>query len=207
MENEAAALSIYLLKCSKGTPLPGITDRHSGDRFQIVLLKSNYFIFINNFDGREDLLPVMTTLAKQVTASIPPGAPVRELDILPAENQVPGTVLLLRGLYSLQAVYTLGGGDVLQLAGKVFAVASDYLDVHGQIYTLILVPYSDNDSANRAFVHLRQNLDPYLQVLAESSSAFVFKDFQNRYGQVAIQKQRLVIQVKLVERPVLTVPE
>ena len=118
MENEAAALGIYLLKCSKETPLPGIVERHSGDRFQIALLKNNYFIFINNFSGREDLLPVMTTLAKQVGAAIPAGAPVRELDILPAANQVPGTALLLRGPYSLQSVYTLGAGDILLLGGQ-----------------------------------------------------------------------------------------
>ena len=124
MENAAAALGIYLLKCSRETPLPGIAARHSGDRFQIAMLKGNYFVFINNFSGREDLLPVMTALANRVAAAIPPGAPVRELDILPAAGQVPGTALLLRGPYSLQSVYTLGAGDVLLLGGRIFAAAA-----------------------------------------------------------------------------------
>lgn len=201
MENEAAALGIYLLKCSRETPLPGIGERHSGDRFQIALLKCNYFIFINNFSGREDLLPVMTALAKQVTADIPPGAPVRELDILPAENQVPGTALLLRGPYSLQAVYTLGDGDVLQLEGEIFAAAAVYREASGPSYTMIVAPYADAAMARTAFANLRRNLDSYLQVLGAGADFFVFKDFQNYFGRAGIRKNRIVILVKLAQQP------
>jgi len=201
MENEAAALGMFLLKCSKETRLPGIADRHSGDRFQIALLKSNYFIFINNFGGREDLLPVMTTLAKQISAAIPAGMPVRELDILPAENQVPGTALLLRGPYSLQSVYTLGMGDILLLEGKIFAAAAVYREVSGPSYTMIVVPYADAALARAAFANLRRNLDPYLQVLGAAADFFVFKDFQNCFGRVGIHGNRIVILVKLSQQP------
>ena len=201
MENEAAALGIYLLKCSKETLLPGIAERHSGDRFQIALLKSNYFIFINNFGGREDLLPVMTTLAKQIGAAIPAGAPVRELDILPAENQVPGTALLLRGPYSLQAVYTLGTGDILLLGGKIFAAAAVYREVSGQSYTMIAVPYAEDALARTAFANLRRNLDSYLQVLGTGADFFVFKDFQNYFGRAEIRGKKIVILVKLAQQP------
>ena len=166
MENEAAALGIYLLKCSKETPLPGIADRHSGDRFQIVLLKDNYFILINNFSGREDLLPVMTTLAKQISAPFPPALPVRELAILPAENQVPGTALLLRGPYSLQAVYTLGAGDILLLGGKIFAAAAVYREPTGaELHDDRCPVRRMRRLARAAFANLRRNLDRYLQVL------------------------------------------
>jgi len=201
MENEAAALGIYLLKCSKETPLPGITARHSGDRFQIALLRGNYFIFVNNFSGREDLLPVMTALAKQVAAAIPPGEAVTELDILPAENQVPGTALLLRGPYSLQSVYTLGQGDILLLGGKIFAAAAEYHEASGQSYTMIAVPYADAAPARAAFANLRRNLDPYLQVLGARADFFVFKDFQNYFGRVEVREKKIVILVKLAQQP------
>jgi hypothetical protein len=201
MENEAAALGIYLLKCSKETPLPGITERHSGDRFQIVLLKGNYFIFINNFGGREDLLPVMTTLARQVGAAIPAGVAVHELDILPAENQVPGTALLLRGPYSLQSVYTLGAGDILLLGGKIFAAAAVYRQASGQNYTLIAAPYADAVLARTAFANLRRNLDHYLQVLGAGADFFNFKDFQNYFGRAEIRGNKIVILAKLSHQP------
>jgi hypothetical protein len=201
MENQAAALGMYLLKCSKETPLPGIADRHSGDRFQIALLKNNYFIFINNFGGREDLLPVMTTLARQIGAAIPAGAAVRELDILPAENQVPGSALLLRGPYSLQSVYTLGMGDILQLEGKIFAAAAVYREASGASYTMIVAPYADAALARAAFANLRQNFDPYHQVLGAGADFFVFKDFQNYFGRAEIRENRIVILIKLSQQP------
>lgn len=201
MENEAAALGMYLLKCSKETPLPGIVERHSGDRFQIALLKSNFFIFINNFSGREDLLPVMTVLAKQVAASIPPGAPVHEFDILPAENQVPGTALLLRGPYSLQSIYTFGAGDVLLLGGRIFAAAAMYREAAGQSYTMIVAPYADAAQASAAFANLRRSLDTYLQVLGAGADFFIFKDFQNYFGRAEVRGKRINIQVKLARQP------
>jgi hypothetical protein len=126
---------------------------------------------------------------------------VRELDILPPENLVPGSGLLLRGPYSLQAVYTLGPGDVLLLQGKIFAAAADYRDPQGQALTLIVAPYADATSAQDAFNHLRRHLDPYLQVLTETGSAFVFKDFQGRFGLAARRGTRLVMQVKLARQP------
>jgi hypothetical protein len=201
MENGAAALGIYLIKCSRETPLPGIAARHSGDRFQIALLKDNYFIFINNFNGREDLLPVMTALAAQLDRSIPAGVPVRELDVLPAQNQVPGTALLLRGPYSLQAVYTLGDGDILQLGGKIFAAAAVYREVSGPSYTMIVAPYADAALARGAFDNLRGHLDRYIQVVGAGADFFNFKDFQNDFGRAELRANRLVILVKMAQRP------
>ena len=201
MENAAAALGIYLLKCSHETPLPEIDARNSGDRFQVALLKNNFFVFINNFSGREDLLPVMTALAQRVAAAIAPGEPVRELDVLPAEGQVPGSGLLLRGPYSLQAVYTLGDDDVLLLAEGIFAAAAAYRDGEGRGYTLILAPYADAAGAARAFANLRRNLDPFHKVLEAGDDFFVFQDFQNLFGVAEIRGRSLEVRVKLAQRP------
>ena len=201
MENAAAALGIYLLKCGRETPMAGIDDRNSGDRFQIALLKGDHFIFINNFGGRQDLLPVMTGMARQLAATIPAGEPVRELDILPAENMVPGSALLLRGPYSLQAIYTLGEGDILMLEGRRFAAAAAYREEAGLNYMLIAVPYEDAAIADGAFASLRRNLDPYLQILEAGGDFLVFKDFKNEFGLAEIRGTRIVIRVKLAQRP------
>ena len=201
MDSAAAALGIYLLKCSRETPLPGLEGRHSGDRFQIVLQKGDHYIQVNNFSGREDLLPVMTALARQAAAAIPAGAPVRELDVLPAANQVPGTALLLRGPYSLQAVYTLGDGDILLLGGKIFAAAAAYHETAGAGYTMIVAPYPDAAFARGAFDNLRGHLDRYIQVTGEGGDFFNFKDFQNDFGRAEVRENRLVVLVKMMQRP------
>jgi hypothetical protein len=201
MDSAAAALGIYLLKCSRETPLPGLDERHSGDRFQLVLLKGVYYMQINNFSGREDLLPVMTAMARQAAAAIPAGAPVSELDILPAPGLVPGTALLLRGPYSLQTVYTLGDGDILRLGGKIFAAAAAYREAAGAGYTMIVAPYADAASARAAFNHLHGHLDHYIQVTGEGGDFFNFKDFQNDFGRAEVRENRLVILVKMAQRP------
>ena len=201
MENAAAALGIYLLKCGRETPVPGIDERNSGDRFQYALLKNNYFVFINNFSGREDLLPVMTALGQRIVAAIPAGEAVRELDILPAAGQVPGSGLLLRGPYSLQAVYTLGDGDILLLEGKRFAAAAVYQDEEGARHTLIVAAYDDNALAARAFASLRRGLDPYHQVLEAGGDFFLFRDFQNLFGLAEVRGRNIEVRVKLARRP------
>jgi hypothetical protein len=201
MDSAAAALGIYLLKCSRETPVAGIDARHSGDRFQVALLKNDYFIFINNFSGREELLPVMTALAQGLSLSIPAGERVGELDILPAENQVPGSCLLLRGPYSLQAVFTLGEGDILRLGGKIFAAAASYREASGASRSLIIAPYEDAVLARDVFAGLRLHLDPYLRVVAAGEDFFVFKDFQGLYGRVEIRGRQIWITVKLEQFP------
>jgi hypothetical protein len=201
MESAASALGIYLLKCSRETPMAGIDARNSGDRFQFAVLKSNYFIFINNFGGREELLPVMADMAQRVIAGIPDGEPVRELDALPAADLVPGSALLLRGPYSLQAVYTLGEGDVLLLAGRLFAAAAVYRDGAGREHTRIVASYPDAAAASLAFVHLRRNLDPYHKVLESGDDFFVFQDFQDQFGVAEIRGRRIEVRVKLAQRP------
>jgi hypothetical protein len=126
---------------------------------------------------------------------------VCELDILPTENRVPGTVMLLRGPYSLQTVYTLGDGDILRLGGKIFAAAAAYREAAGAGYTMIVAPYPDTALARGAFDHLRGHLDRYIQVTGEGGDFFNFKDFQNDFGRAEVRGNRLVILVKMAQRP------
>jgi hypothetical protein len=202
MDGAAAALGIYLLKCGRETPLAGIGARNSGDAFQVAMLKNDHFVFINNFSGRGELLPVMKKLARQMDAAIPSGKAVEDLGILPAKDMVPGSALLLRGPYSLQAVYTLGEGDILQLEGKRFAASADYRDPSGAAHTLIVAPYEDETKAAGAFANLRRNLDAYHRVLETGESHFVFKDFQGLFGRAQLSGRRIAIRIKLAGLPV-----
>lgn len=202
MDSPAAALAIYLLKAAPETPLPGIAPRHSGDRYQIALLKSNYFVFINNFNGRTELLPAMTALAKELAATIPSGEPPDLPDILPVADRVPGTFRLLRGPYSLQSVYTLGEGDVLMLDGTRFAASAAYGEAGDPHHVRIVVAYEDETIARRAFENLRRHLDPYYKVLEEGSDFFVFRDFQDRFGLAEVSDRQIKIRVKMKLVPV-----
>lgn len=202
MQNPPAALGIYLLKCGRETPLAGVGIRNSGDPYQVALLKNHYFIFINSFSGREELLPVMKELARRLDAAIPAAEAVRELDILPVKDMVPGSALLLRGPYSLQAIYTLGDGDILLLEGKRFAAAAVYRDSAGAGHTLIVAPYEDEETAAGAFENLRCNLDPYHRVLEAAKGLLVFKDFQGFFGRAELSKRTIEIWVKMGTIPI-----
>jgi hypothetical protein len=201
MDGAAAALGIYLLKCGRETPVPGIAARNSGDAFQVALLQNDHFLFINNFSGRADLLPVMAELARRLEAAIPAGPAVSELGVLPAGGMVPGSALLLRGPYSLQAVYTLGDGDVLLLEGKRFAASASYRGGEGGDHVLIVAPYEDEATAARAFAALANGLDPYLQVVEKGDGRFVFKDFQGLFGAAEKRGPRIEVRVRLAQRP------
>jgi hypothetical protein len=107
----------------------------------------------------------------------------------------------LRGPYSLQTVYTLGDGDILTLGGKIFAAAAVYREPAGAGYTMIIAPYPDASLARGAFNNLRGHLDRYIQVVGEGAGFFNFKDFQSDFGRAEVRENRLVILVKLSQRP------
>ncbi len=201
MESPVAAMAIYLIKASPETPLPGIALRHSGDRYQIAMVKGDFFVFINNFSGREELLPVMIALAQKFSETIPAAEAVAGLDRLPEENQVPGTLRLVRGPYSLQSVYTLGEGDVLMQEGRRFGICATYANAGKKHHVRIVVPYEDNAVARKALAHLRLNLDPYYRVVSEGGNFFVFRDFQERFGLVEISGSTIEIRAGLPEEP------
>ncbi len=201
MESPEAALGIYLLRCGRETPLADLGARHSGDRYQILAVKGDYFLQANNFNGSTNGQPAMLQLLRLTLATIPAGQPLRLLEGLPAASRVPGSELLIRGPYGLQALYTLGEGDMLLLAGKVFALAADYRDESGALFTRILAPYPDSATARQAFDHLQTHLDSRLTILEHQPDAFVFRDFANRYGRVTIAACTVDITIKLVQKP------
>lgn len=201
MEIPEAALGIYLMKCGQETPLPEIKARNSADRLQFLIVKNNYFLLVNNFKGEEKLIPVMIELTNETLKSVPSENPVKIFSFLPEENFVEGSRRIIRGPFSLQSLYTLGKGDILQLRGKVFAVSGEYTDSDGKTYTRIIVPYIDKDQAREAYMHLLSNLDPYLKTMEKDSDWFTFKDYKNQYGIVLLRKNIIDIKVNLKSKP------
>lgn len=197
MESPEAALGIYLMKCGKESPLEGIVSRHTGDERQIMALKGRYFLLVNNLGGQDTMLPVMIRLMDGVMKSIPDERPVDHLALLPEKDRIRGSERLIRGMYSLQSFYTLGEEDILLLDGKIFGAAADYKDSAGTAYTRIMIRYPDTAYAGRAFTHLRDNLDPYLEIQQQKANFFSFKDYQQKFGTVTLKNDTLTIRVHL----------
>ena len=114
----------------------------------------------------------------------------------------PGSLRLIRGPLALQAIITLGEGDVLQLRGTVTAVVADYAPAPAQqACTLVLVDYPDQGSASSAFAHLREGLDPEIKVLAAGEGSLVFRDYSGKFGSVVAAGRRLTLRVNLASDP------
>lgn len=199
METPTSALGIYLLKCGKETPLPGIPARHSVDPYQFTIVKGSHFIQVNNASGEKKLIPVMKELAVRVLQEIPTGEPVTLLNLLPTRDLLPGSKAILRGPYALQKIFFFGEGDILQLKGKHFAIAGDYKDAALGNYTMILLPFPDRDIAMSAFRHLNSNLDPYITIVKRSEKALIFKDFKAKFGSVTVEGPLMRIKVNLTK--------
>jgi len=204
MEDPAAALGIYLLKCGPESPIPALPARNSGDRYQLAMVRGATYIVINNYSGAPELLPVMGELATKVLASlepVPETASGAILELLPQPGEIPGTRRIIRGPYSLQSIFTFGEGDMLLLEGKILAAAADYRECDGSAYSRIMVRYPDEGYARAAFLHLQNHLDSYIRVLNRSQDRFVFVDFQNRYGRVERRNDLVDIGVRFVHNP------
>lgn len=202
MESSEAALGIYLMKCGQEIPVEGIAVRHSGNRFQFTLVKANYFVLVNNATGNEGVLPVIITLSRCVLASIPEGRRVELFDVLPEENRIAGSELLVRGPYGLQPIYTFGEDDILELRGKVFGVLADYRDKHDVVTTLIVIPYPDAETASSVYRNLVEHLDPYLKIVKREKGVFSFKDYRDEFGTVGVEGRFLRIRLHLPVEPV-----
>jgi len=197
MENPEAALGIYLMKCGKETPLPEIAARNSFDIHQCAALKSNYFVLVNNFKGNKALIPVMVKVMQTLLNSISDIKTETVLAILPEKGLIKGSEKIIRGPFALQAIFTFGQGDILNLGGKTFGAVADYQNSQNDTYTRILIPYPDKETALKSYKHLISNLDPYLKIEETSENCFSFKDYNGEYGLVLLTGSQLNIKILL----------
>jgi hypothetical protein len=201
MESPEAALGIYLTKCGQETPITGIRSRNSGEKSQLTILKAQYFISVNNFDGDAKNLPAMVVLANKALESIREAAAEGLLEMLPKESLVDRSQRLIRGPVALQPFFTFGEGDILELQGKIFGVLADYRGEGNARYTRLVIPYPDQKQALSVYENLKANLDPYLKILTIRANGFVFVDFKQKFGVVEIKGSKLDIRFNLPSVP------
>ena len=200
MTDPTAATGIYLMKAGKEAPAAGFKERHTANRYQLMFCRNRYYVIVNNLSGREAFARAQVNFASYIAPRLPSASPIAELRALPREGLVAGSARLVRGPYALQAIYTLGSGDILSLRHKLTAATGDYASANGT-YTLIAATYPDAAQAKRAFAHMQKNLDRYLKVIEQKPDRFVFEDYSKKYGVVSVVGRRLEARVKLAQKP------
>ncbi|MFH1680291.1 MAG: DUF6599 family protein [Candidatus Eisenbacteria bacterium] len=201
MESPEAALAIYLATRGEENPVGAIGERNSGNRFQLIAVKGDTYLQVNNHTGEATLLPVMAALAEGALADVETGDAAKLLDLLPREGLVPGSERIVRGPYSLQAIFTFGDGDILRLGGKTFGVAGNVVAGGDSSRTMIRIPYPDVEKARGAFANLVENLDPYLETIRADPDRLLFRDYREKYGEAFLRDSLLEIRVNLAEPP------
>jgi hypothetical protein len=201
MTDPTAARGIYVARCGKETPDPALRERHTASRHQVLLQRDGYYLVLNNTAGGASNAPILAKAAQAMAAKMPADAQVPALALLPQAGLVPGSARLFRGPVGLQAVFTLGDGDILQLGGRVTAVSGDYKDAAAGATTLIVAEYATPGAAAAAFTHLKANLDSYLQATSSSDTRLVFQDYEKKFGVVTLSGRRLEVRLHLDKAP------
>ncbi len=194
MVHAEAALAIYLAKKGVEQPLAGVSARNTGGIYQITALQGPYFIQVNNLSGEAEHLPVMVQLLEKFLENVEEETAVLRLEEFP-ENRIPGSELLIGGPYSLQMVYTLGDGDILQLAGRPYALCARVADSTGKRQTWLRAAYADSVEARAVLRELSDNLDEYLEKISTADDSLTFKDYKNEYGRIV--RRGAVLEVNL----------
>jgi hypothetical protein len=195
MRDAAAALGIYLMKCGRETPDPRLPERHTCGRLQLQLVKGNHYLVITNNSGAPELATSMVTLAAQVADRLVAASLPVEFPGLTEVGLRPGSRRIVRGPYGLEALATLGEGDILLLGGKITAVAGSYEIPGGPSYTLIRADYRAPEIALQAFANLRAHLDRYLEVTAEQPTCLAWREASGGHGRALAVDGALIIHV------------
>jgi hypothetical protein len=201
MTDPTAATGIYLMKCGKETPAAALGDRNTVNRYQLMFVRDRFFVIVNNVSGAEALAPEVVRFASFVASKLPASPPVTVLHQLPQAGLVRDSQRVIRGPYALQSVFTLGDGDILQLGGRVTAVAANYSDADRGSWTRIEVTYPSPAAASAAMAYLQGHLDPYLTAVSKTPARLVFRDFEKKFGVVSIEAARMSVLVRLRDAP------
>lgn len=201
MTDPVAATGIYLMKCGKESRDASFRERHTIGRYQLQFERHRYYVIITSKSGSEQFKPELVKFATFVAGKLPADVGLPALRPRPAPGLVASSLRLFRGPLGLQSAFTLGDGDVLMLGGKLTAVAAEYDDPALGRYTAILVEYATPTAAARALAHLQSNLDRYLKPIDKSPTRLVFRDFENKFGEVTVSGRRLEVKVHLQKQP------
>jgi hypothetical protein len=200
MTDATAARGIYLARCGRETPAPALKARHTAGRQQLLLQRGRYYVVLSNASGGAANTPNLVKAAQAMVVRMPGDTEVPVLGVLRQAGLVAGSARIIRGPVGLQALFTLGDGDILRLGGTITAVAGDYEDASGA-RTIIIADYPTVDAANAALAHLKANLDTYLKPTAATGSTLVFQDYEKKFGVVTVAGRRLQVRLHLTKPP------
>ena len=200
MADTAAALGIYLASCGRETPAPALSERHTVGRNQLLLTKGRYYLVVTSPEASAGMPAVLSSAAKSVGERLPAAEPPACLALLPKEGLEPRSVRIVRGAIGLQAIVTLGEGDVLMLERRVTAVVGDYKQ-GGALVTLIVAEYPSPEAARGALRHLTQSLDPTLSPISSGEAGLLFKDSRSLYGRATVDGAKLTIRLGMTSKP------
>jgi len=201
MADPAAALGIYLMNCGRESPDKRLAERHTVGQSQLLLVKNRYYLVATSPESGPGMSAVLVEAAKAVAGHIPPAEPPPCLSWLPKEGLDPRSVRILRGPIGLQAIVTLGEGDVLQLRHGTTAVAGDFRAGDGQRATVIVARYGSELEAAAALRNLAQNLDSELSVVSTDDRGLTFKDRKGLYGRATVDGRLLSVRLGLAQKP------
>jgi hypothetical protein len=198
MLDPVAAMGIFLMNQGRNsTGHPAFAVRHTLHPYQLQFVKGWAYVLVNNLTETKDGEDVLLAFAGYAAQYIQPAPDIDFFQSLPLAGRVRGSERILRGPFTLERICTLGEGDVLLLDGNGTAVCADYVDGKGNTHTRILANYHTRDDAQTAFEHLKNNLDPYLDVLSSDNLHLTFRDYEGKRGEVKVLGGRIDIQVGL----------
>ena len=201
MRDPTAALGVYLAKCGLETPDPALATRHTVGRLQLQLVRGPYYLAVTGEAAAAGLRAALVGLAAAATGGVA-AAPVEVLATLPREALVAGSERVVRGPFALQALVTLGDGDVLQLAASgTTAVAGEYTGAGGPRFVRLLASYPSAAAAAAALASVHDRLDPYLTTVERAERRLVFRDHAGRFGAVTVDGARLEVLANLAAAP------
>lgn len=200
MDGAPAALGLFYRQGGQNQGLPSDPVHLARSPYQWTLSQGAWFVQINAPANSRNLEREMEAFAADIKAQITPET-VHLFDILPTEGRISGSEFLVRGLYGMQPVFTFGEGDILQLAGRRFAIGAEYQDSGALRFTRLIIPYEGENQAAEVFASLKGNLDPYLEILRQDDTRIRFRDFSKKYGVIRLDGQRLDILLHLSRQP------
>jgi hypothetical protein len=200
MTDPVAAAGIYLMNCGKESRDPAFAERHCLNKYQLIFKRDRYYVIVGNTTGSKAFQTIMRDVGRHIAARLPAEQPLKLAGVLPKDGLIESSVRLIRGPYALQSVFTLGDGDVLQLGRKITAVSGDYRDADGK-RSIVLADYPSAAAAEKAFDHLRKNLDEHLTVQENGERRLVFKDYDDKFGSVSVDGKRISVTLHLSSAP------
>ena len=200
MSTPLAALGIYLIRKGNEKPVDGVKARSTGNQYQITALKGRDYIQINNLSGEAAILPDMIQMLNLVLGIIPDAHTPDVFNVLPTENKITGSEMIMAGPYALQPIFTFGEGNILGLSDSLYAVAADYGSDSNRT-TRLIIDYKTVDRAAKIFENLKRNLDPYLKIVMEKENSFVIADYYDQFDLIVRDNNLISIHLHLTENP------